>query len=50
MKDAFNNTALRYLDLAFHLEREGQAALLAHPNFAEGVKAFQDKRPPTFTK
>lgn len=47
-KHAVNQATLDALDPALVLEREGQLGLLAADDFAEGVAAFNDRRPPTF--
>ncbi|WP_430334375.1 enoyl-CoA hydratase [Rhodococcus sp. ACT016] len=47
-KDAINDATLGQLDSAFARERAGQLALLATPDFAEGVDAFQGKRAARF--
>ncbi len=47
-KDAINDATLTELELAFSRERVGQISLLGEANFAEGVAAFQEKRPAVF--
>jgi enoyl-CoA hydratase len=47
-KDAVNDATLTELDSACARERMGQEVLLAAPDFAEGVAAFQEKRPAVF--
>lgn len=47
-KEAINDATLGQLDAAFERERAGQLALLAAPDFAEGVDAFQNKRAARF--
>lgn len=47
-KDAINDATLTELDAAFARERTGQLALLAAPDFHEGVAAFEQKRPAVF--
>ncbi|MFC9518060.1 enoyl-CoA hydratase-related protein [Nocardiaceae bacterium NPDC056970] len=47
-KAAINAATLGQLDTAFEREREGQLELLAAADFAEGVDAFQNKRPARF--
>lgn len=47
-KEAINDATLGHLDAAFERERAGQLALLATADFAEGVAAFQEKRPARF--
>lgn len=48
-KRAFNTTALAALDTALRIETTGQTALFASNDFKEGVAAFQQKRPASFT-
>lgn len=48
-KQAFNATALATLETALSIERSGQEALYGTADFAEGVAAFQHKRPAIFT-
>jgi enoyl-CoA hydratase len=47
-KHAINDATLTELDNAFARERAGQLDLLAGPDFAEGVSAFQEKRTADF--
>lgn len=47
-KRVVNATALRTIEETFVLERAGQLELLASPDFAEGVAAFEQKRKPRF--
>jgi 2-(1,2-epoxy-1,2-dihydrophenyl)acetyl-CoA isomerase len=44
MNDSFNNT----LETQLELERQGISACGAHPNGQEGIKAFVEKRKPSF--
>lgn len=44
MIDSFNNT----LETQLELERQGISDCAAHPNGQEGIKAFLEKRKPTF--
>jgi enoyl-CoA hydratase len=48
-KRVLNAGTLSLLEAILHGEREGQAPLLASADFAEGMAAFQQKRPATFT-
>lgn len=48
-KQAINAATLAELDPALQREFEGQAVLLRSPDLAEGTKAFQERRTPTFT-
>ncbi|WP_138733725.1 enoyl-CoA hydratase-related protein [Modestobacter excelsi] len=48
-KRAINSVALPGLDEALEYESATQVVLLQTADYAEGVAAFQDKRPPTFT-
>ena len=47
-KHAINDATLTELENAFGREFEGQMTLLTGPGFAEGVTAFQEKRPANF--
>jgi len=47
-KNAVNAATLGGLPAALDREKAGQTALLDEPDFAEGVAAFQQKRPPEF--
>lgn len=49
-KHAINDATLTELDNAFVRERAGQLELLAGPDFAEGVSAFQEKRTADFRR
>jgi 2-(1,2-epoxy-1,2-dihydrophenyl)acetyl-CoA isomerase len=49
MKTAFNQAATNSLDAQLDLERDLQRQLGHTPDFAEGVKAFIEKRPANFT-
>jgi len=49
-KHAINDATLTELDNAFVRERAGQLDLLAGPDFAEGVSAFQEKRTANFRR
>ena len=49
-KRAINDATLTELGNAFGRERAGQLDLLAGPDFAEGVSAFQDKRTADFRR
>jgi 2-(1,2-epoxy-1,2-dihydrophenyl)acetyl-CoA isomerase len=49
MKAAFNQAATNTLDAQLDLERDLQRQLGHTPDFAEGVKAFIEKRPAVFT-
>lgn len=44
MTDSFNNT----LETQLELERQGISACAAHPNGQEGIRAFIEKRKPSF--
>jgi enoyl-CoA hydratase len=48
-KQAINAATLGGLENAFALEKTGQLQLLASADFVEGVAAFQQARPATFT-
>jgi len=48
-KQAINAATLTELDGALRRETEGQLMLLRQKDFAEGTKAFQDRRAPSFT-
>jgi enoyl-CoA hydratase len=48
-KQAINAATLTELEDAFARETEGQLALLHSHDFREGTKAFQQRRPATFT-
>ena len=44
MTDSFNNT----LEAQLELERQGIRDCAAHPNGQEGIRAFVEKRKPSF--
>jgi len=48
-KQAINAATLTELEAAFEREENGQLQLLASPDFREGTKAFQQRRPAKFT-
>lgn len=48
-KNAINSATLTELDGALGRETEGQLVLLTSRDFAEGTKAFQQRRTPNFT-
>jgi enoyl-CoA hydratase len=48
-KDAINAATLTELDAALEREKQGQSALITSDDFKEGVRAFQQRRSPTFT-
>jgi 2-(1,2-epoxy-1,2-dihydrophenyl)acetyl-CoA isomerase len=49
MKQAFNASANNTLDAQLDLERDSQRKMGYTPDFAEGVRAFIEKRPAKFT-
>ena len=49
MKQAFNAAAINSLDAQLDLERDLQRRMGATPDFAEGVRAFLEKRPARFS-
>jgi 2-(1,2-epoxy-1,2-dihydrophenyl)acetyl-CoA isomerase len=49
MKHAFNAAATNSLDVQLDLERDLQRTMGRTPDFAEGVRAFAEKRPARFT-
>ena len=48
-KNAINAATLTQLDTALEREFAGQSRLLRSPDFAEGARAFQQRRTPNFT-
>jgi enoyl-CoA hydratase len=48
-KDAINAATLTELDAALEREKQGQSVLITSDDFREGVRAFQQRRSPTFT-
>jgi enoyl-CoA hydratase len=48
-KQAINAATLTELDAAIDRETEGQLVLIKSRDFAEGTKAFQQRRPAAFT-
>lgn len=48
-KDAINAATLTELESALELEKQGQLTLLVSNDFAEGTKAFQQRRAANFT-
>ncbi|AQT79012.1 enoyl-CoA hydratase [Mycolicibacterium litorale] len=48
-KQAINEATLTELDAAIGRESDGQLILLESHDFREGTRAFQERRPPTFT-
>ena len=48
-KQAINAATLTELEAAFDRETQGQLQLLVSNDFKEGAKAFQQRRPATFT-
>ena len=49
MKKAFAASATNTLDAQLDLERDLQREAGRTPDYAEGVRAFMEKRTPTFT-
>jgi 2-(1,2-epoxy-1,2-dihydrophenyl)acetyl-CoA isomerase len=49
IKQALNASATNTLDAQLDLERDFQRAASLTPDYAEGVRAFMDKRRPNFT-
>jgi 2-(1,2-epoxy-1,2-dihydrophenyl)acetyl-CoA isomerase len=49
MKEAFNASGDHDLDAQLDMERDLQRRAGCTPDFAEGVKAFMEKRPANFT-
>jgi len=49
IKQAFNASAKNTLDAQLDLERDFQRAASLTPDYAEGVRAFMEKRRPNFT-
>ena len=49
MKQAFNASGANSLDTQLDLERDLQRKLGRTEDFAEGVRAFTEKRPPVFS-
>jgi 2-(1,2-epoxy-1,2-dihydrophenyl)acetyl-CoA isomerase len=48
IKRAFNESATNSLDAQLDLERDLQREASQHPDYAEGVRAFMEKRKPNF--
>jgi len=49
IKKAFSESARNTLDAQLDLERNLQRAASQTPDYAEGVRAFMEKRKPNFT-
>jgi enoyl-CoA hydratase len=48
-KEAINATTLTELEGALEREKQGQLGLITSHDFREGARAFQERRPATFT-